>query len=299
MDNESWTIGSLLQWTTDYLRQHGSETARLDAEVLLAEAHGCRRIDLYTAYEEIAHEPTRVAYRELVQRRAEGAPVAYLVGRREFYSHIFRVTPDVLIPRPETEFVLVALLDLVKQRETDAGIVRIVDVGTGSGVLAICAALHIPNSQVTAIDISPAALEIARTNAAEHHVDERIEFREGDLLSNLPTDHAIDYIISNPPYVRSSEWESLAPDIRDYEPRVALLAGDKGTEIIARLVAESSKRLNPDGWLILEVSPVIVDDVSAIITREPGFSPPRIVKDLSHQPRVVMTQRQKPADRQS
>ena len=114
LTDAQWTIGSLLRWTTDYLRQHGSITPRLDAEVLLAEVHGCQRINLYIAYEELASDETRVAYRELVRRRAEGTPVAYLVGRREFYSHQFRVTPDVLIPRPETEFVLVALLDLVK-----------------------------------------------------------------------------------------------------------------------------------------------------------------------------------------
>ena len=298
MDNEPWTIGSLLQWTTDFLRRHGSEAPRLDAEVLLAEAHACRRIDLYTAYEGIAPESTRVAYRELVRQRAKGAPVAYLVGRREFYSHVFRVTPDVLIPRPETEFVLVALLDLVKQRESDSAAVRIVDVGTGSGVLAICAALHIPNSQIIAIDISPAALEVARANAAELGVAERIEFREGNLLSIFPANQAIDFVISNPPYVRSSEWEFLAPDIRNYEPRVALIAGDKGTEIIVRLVAESSERLRHDGWLIMEVSPFIVDDVVSIISDDPALAPPRTVKDLRQQPRVVMTRRQVPSDRQ-
>ena len=150
--------------------------------MLLAEVHGCQRINLYIAYEELASDETRVAYRELVRRRAEGTPVAYLVGRREFYSHQFRVTPDVLIPRPETEFVLVALLDLVKQLEGRP--IEVVDVGTGSGILAICAALHIPDCRVTAVDISPASLHVARTNAASQKVEDRMEFVEGDLLSS-------------------------------------------------------------------------------------------------------------------
>src|SRR6185503_13086817 len=132
---EAWTIGRLLQWTTDYLKKHGADSPRLDAEVLLAEARGCQRIQLYTAFEEQPAEEVRTAFRELVRRRAEGMPVAYLVGRREFYSLSFQVTPDVLIPRPETEFLLISLLDLAAGKPDES----IVDVGTGSGILAVCA----------------------------------------------------------------------------------------------------------------------------------------------------------------
>src|SRR5215213_3710659 len=176
--DEPWTVGRLLKWTVDYLAKHGAENPRLDAEVLLAHARNCRRIDLYTAFGEVANEETRTAFRELVKRRAAGMPVAYLVGHREFYSLDFEVNPDVLIPRPETESLVVALLDSVKQRATAGTTVTIADVGTGSGILAICAAKFVPTAQVTAIDISPAALAVAKRNAERHKVADRITFVE-------------------------------------------------------------------------------------------------------------------------
>src|SRR4029079_17971183 len=198
--DQPWTIGRLLSWTVDYLGKHGAENPRLDAEVLLAEARGCRRIDLYAAYGEVASEETRTAFRELVRRRAEGTPVAYLVGRREFYSLDFEVNSDVLIPRPETELLVVALLDRVKKQGAGGwGLgtgdpasapvsspqspvpLQIADVGTGSGILAICAAKYVPNSRVTAIDISPAALAVARRNAERHGVADRITFVAGNI----------------------------------------------------------------------------------------------------------------------
>ena len=292
MDNSDWTIGNLLAWTTGYLERNGSESPRLDAEVLLAEASGCRRIELYTAFQNTAAEPTRVAYRELVRQRAAGTPVAYLVGHREFYSHSFRVTPDVLIPRPETEFVLVALLDLVKQHRQENGPLEILDVGTGSGILAVCAALHVPDSQITAVDVSPTALNIARLNAEDHGVEERVDLIEGDLFSSLRTGHRFDYIISNPPYIRESEWDNLAPDVREHEPRQALLAGKRGTELIHRLIDEGVKHLKPQGWLITEISPMIADEVLALFEEHPAFGEPRTVKDLIHHPRVVLAARQ-------
>ncbi len=178
-----WTVGRLLQWTADYLKSHGSESPRLDAEVLLAKVLGCQRIQLYTAFDNEPSEEVRAAFRELVRRRAEGAPVAYLVGHREFYSLDFRVTPDVLIPRPETELLVIALLDLAKTRPV-GGKLTIADVGTGSGIIAVCAAKHLPGCRVTAIDTSPAALEVAKSNAEKHGVLGRIEFIQSDLFAD-------------------------------------------------------------------------------------------------------------------
>ena len=149
-ETDDWTIGRLLQWTTDYLKRQAADTPRLDAELLLAEARSCRRIDLYAAFDQVVPNRQRAAFRELVRRRAEGTPVAYLLGRREFYSLSFRVTPDVLIPRPETELVVVALLDRLRPRDGDDRRLDIADVGTGSGILAVCAARHVPRSHVTA-----------------------------------------------------------------------------------------------------------------------------------------------------
>src|SRR5437762_11217923 len=177
--SDSWTVLRLLTWTTDYLKSHGSDSPRLDAEVLLAHARGCERITLYTTFDEIVSEEVRGKFRELVKRRAEGVPVAYLVGKREFYSLSFRVTPDVLIPRPETEFVVVAALDALKGSEfrvqgSEAPLVA--DIGTGSGAIAVAIAKHAPGCRVIATDISPAALAIAKENAAAQGVAGRIEF---------------------------------------------------------------------------------------------------------------------------
>src|SRR5687767_7835820 len=163
--SEAWTVLRLLTWTTDYLKSHGSDSPRLDAEVLLAHARGCERIQLYTAFDEVVTDEVRAAFRDLVKRRAEGVPVAYLVGKREFYSLSFRVTPDVLIPRPETEFVVLAALDALKIPNPKSPIPNsplVADIGVGSGAIAIAIAKHAPDCRLIAIDISHTALEIAR-----------------------------------------------------------------------------------------------------------------------------------------
>jgi len=289
-ETDVWTIGRLLTWTTDYLSKHGADSPRLDAEVLLAEARGCQRIELYTAFAEEASDATRTAFRELVRRRAEGTPVAYLVGRKEFYALPFRVTPDVLIPRPETEFVLITLLDLVK-RDAPSREVRIADVGTGSGILAICAARHLPQARVTAIDISPAALQIARQNAEQHSVLARIELIEGDLFASVPADARFDFIVSNPPYVAESELAATAPDVREYEPRGALVAGPRGTEVIERLVPQASERLTPGGSLVMEISPMIAEAVQGIVRAETRLELGPVVKDLAGLARVVQARK--------
>ena len=284
---EPWTIGRLLLWTVDYLGRHGAENPRLDAEVLLAEARGCRRIDLYAAYGEVADEQVRTAFRELVRRRAAGTPVAYLVGKREFYALEFVVTPDVLIPRPETELLVVALLDHVKQRPASDAAIEIADVGTGSGVLAVCAAKYVPQSRVTAIDISPAALAVARRNAERHAVAERIEFVEANLLSAEPAEPRFDYIVSNPPYVSTSEMAELSADIREQEPHVALHAGEHGIDVVAPLIEQAAARLKPGGALLVEVSPMIAAQVEQLVRDQPLFELEPTLRDLSGHPRVV------------
>lgn len=286
---EAWTIGRLLGWTTDFLKKRGADSPRLDAEVLLAHARGCQRIQLYTAFDEEPVEEVRVAFRELVRRRSEGTPVAYLVGRREFYSLSFHVTPDVLIPRPETEFLLIALLDLAKGR----GELKIADIGTGSGCVAVSAAKHLLQAHVTAIDISPAALVVARKNAAAHGVEGRIEFVESDLFAALPVEQRFDYIVSNPPYVTSAEIERLPREVKDHEPRLALDAGPQGTAVIERLLPQTAQRLAPGGWLLMEIGPAIESAVRALFgggNWELGATK----KDLAGLARVIAAKR-KPA----
>ena len=301
MAPELWTVGRLLQWTTDYLKGRGADSPRLDAEVLLAEALGCRRIELYTRFEEVPPEPPRAAFRDLVRRRAEGTPVAYLVGRREFYSLEFRVTPDVLIPRPETELLVMTTIDLAKgsgandppssNPQSPIPNPSIADIGTGSGVLAVCLAKHLPSCRVMAVDVSPTALSVAADNARRHGLTERIEFLESDLLSAVPEDRQFDFIVSNPPYVTTAEFDALAPDVKQFEPRGALVAGPCGTEVIERLLPQAAERLRPGGHLLLEISPMIHDAVVALLESDSHFSLGPTVKDLARLPRVVQAER--------
>lgn len=289
---EAWTIGSLLGWTTDYLKQHGSESPRLEAEVLLAHARGCGRVELYTGFEEQADEPLRTRYRELVKRRAEGTPVAYLVGHREFYSLDFLVSPDVLIPRPETEFLVIALLDQIKAAGAPERPLEVADVGTGSGIVAICVARHVPAARVTAIDISPPAVAAARANAERLEVAERIEFIESDLFSSVPDAQQFDFVASNPPYVAEAEFAELPPDVRAYEPRIALVAGPSGMSVIERLVDQAAQRLRGGGSLLLEISPMLQQRVESLLHDDDRFEPQPTVKDLASLPRVVRARRQ-------
>jgi release factor glutamine methyltransferase len=294
--SESWTVLRLLTWTTDFLKQRGSESPRLDAEVLLAAAKGCERIMLYTAFDEIVSEEIRTKFRELVKRRADGAPVAYLVGSREFYSLRLRVTPDVLIPRPETEFVVIAALDHLKRLNPSTPGSRsptplLADVGTGSGAIAVAIAKHAQHCRVTAIDLSPAALAVARENAVAHQVAERIEFVEGDLLAPLPHESRFAVIASNPPYVTDSEYAALVPQVKDHEPKLALVSGPQGTEVIERLIPQAAERLLPGGLLVIEVSPMIAARVVELFAADGRFEPATIVKDLAQQARVVQATR--------
>ncbi len=288
---DEWTIGRLLQWTTDYLKQHGSESPRLEAEVLLAHARGCQRIELYTSFEEPAGEALRTAFRELVRRRAEGMPVAYLVGHREFYSLDFRVTPDVLIPRPETEFLVLTLLDLIKARGPADGPIAVCDVGTGSGIVGITVAKHAPRVRVTAIDVSPAALAVARDNAQRLGVAERIEFVQGDLLSGIPAERKFDFIASNPPYVSTDEMAKLPREVRAYEPELALVAGPSGTSVIERLIPQAAERLVGGGSLLLEISPMLQQRIEALIASDARLELGPTVKDLAGLSRVVQARR--------
>ncbi len=292
--SETWTVGRLLTWTTDYLKKNGSTSPRLDAEVLLAHARNCERIELYTAFAEEPGEETRTAFREMVRRRAEGTPVAYLVGHKEFYSMAFEVNQDVLIPRGETEHVVVEALDRAKDlRQLDSTkALHIADVGTGSGAIAVTIAKHLPNCHVLAIDQSAAALEVAMRNAQRHRVSDRMDFVQSDLFSAVSGDSLFDLILSNPPYVSEAEFDKLPRNVRDYEPRDALVSGPLGTEVIARLLTQAGERLTLGGYFICELSPMIAGTVEKMIDLQ-KWNAPHMIKDLAGQSRVLSVQRQK------
>ncbi len=286
----AWTIGRLLTWTADFLKEKGADSPRLDAEVLLAHARGCQRIELYTTFEQEAPAELRESFRGLVRQRAEGTPVAYLVGYREFFSLTFEVTREVLIPRPETELMVVRALDLAKELPGN-GELRIADVGTGSGVLAICCAKHLPTCSVTALDISASALEVAGRNATKHDVADRIEFIHSDLFAQQAATPEFDLVLSNPPYVTSEEMATLDTNVRNYEPHLALDGGVQGTEVIERLIPQTLERLRPGGWLLMEVGPGNAQRVEQLLAAAAGITLRETISDLAGLPRVVQGQR--------
>lgn len=283
-DDAPWTIGRLLSWTTTYLADHGADSPRLEAEVLLAEARGCKRIELYTAFDETPPDDVRARFKSLVQRRAAGEPVAYLVGQREFYSMAFRVTPDVLIPRPETEQLVVTVLDRIKEKNAQA---TVIDIGTGSGAVAVAVAKQAPGARVTAVDVSPAALAIARQNAERHGVADRIAFIESDLFTAIETKARFDFVVSNPPYVTTDELAGLDATVRDHEPHLALDGGPQGTAVIQRLLAEAPGRLNEGGELLFEIGPTISERVARLVSEAPGLELVEVLKDLEQRERIV------------
>lgn len=278
-----WTIGGLLDWTAHFLAQKGMEFPRLDTEVLLSHAIGCRRIELYTRYEEEASAEARDRFRALVRRRLEGCPVAYLVGRKEFFALEFEVGPAVLIPRPETEFVVMECLRLARGMERP----RILDIGTGSGNIPVAVAHQNPRAQPTTVDLSAAALAVAQRNAARHGVAERIRFLEGDLFAPLPAGERFDFILSNPPYIAHDDIPALPIGVRQYEPHLALDGGPGGYAVLDRLLAEAGGFLEPGGYLILEIGAPQAEPVRQRLSRYPAFALEETVHDYSGHPRVL------------
>jgi len=287
MNADAWTVGRLLTWTTDWLAARGSDSPRLDAEVLLASVRGCQRIEIYTAFETVVDDAQRSRFRELVKRRGDGEPVAYLVGSREFFSLPFRVSPAVLVPRPETEGLVVRVLDICRPLAA----ARIVDVGTGSGAIAIALAKQLPAAAITATDTSADAIAVARDNATRHGFAGRIACLQCDLLDHPQAIGPWDVIVSNPPYVREDEFDSLPRDVRLYEPRAALVAGPTGVEVIQRLIATAAPKLVPGGWLILEIGPAVFAAAEALLASHGQFTRGPTLPDMAGLPRIVQAQR--------
>ena len=289
-EDRVWTVLELLRWTTGYFRRVGIETARVDAEVLLAHALETERLRLYVDYEKPVLAAERDRYRALVMRRAgDRVPVSQLLGEREFWSLTFRVSSDVLTPRPETETLVEAALGKVAAMEGDSGrAIRILDIGTGSGAIALSLASELPHAEITATDISEPALQIAAENADHLHTRERIRLLVGDLFSPVASER-FDVIVSNPPYVARSGAASLPPEL-SHEPEMALFAGVDGLDVIRRLVAEAGDHLSPEGWLLIELSPEQVDVVEQELLNA-GFVDLERHFDLARWPRVVGARR--------
>lgn len=276
--SETWTVLKVLQWTTGYLRQAGVENGRLDGELLLAAALGLDRVGLYLNYDRPMAPAELESFREFVKRRARREPLQYILGTAEFWSLPFKVTPAVLIPRADTEILVEEALKRAR------GASAILDVGTGSGAIAVAMAHELPEAQVVAIDCSPQALAVARNNAVLNGVDGRISLREGDLFALEPGEY--DLVLSNPPYIPAADIPALMPEVRDHEPRGALVGGDDGLEAYRALARQVPTLLKDKGWLLVEVG-IGQAEAVAILLETAGLTNIEVRADYAGISRVV------------
>jgi release factor glutamine methyltransferase len=273
----------LLRWTQGHFAEKGIESARLDAECLLAFALDVDRLRLYIDFEKPVEAAERAKFRELVKRRADDrVPVAQLTGRKEFWSLVFETTPDVLVPRPDTETLVAWYLDQVPDREAE---LAILDLGTGSGAIAVALASELPKARFTATDVSQAALDVARRNAARHGVADRFHFAAGDGFAAV-AGLRFDAVLANPPYVAERDAAALAPELR-HEPRGALFSGPDGTDLLRRLAADVPEHLAPGGRVAFEIGAGQADAVSAWLS-EAGLAEVAVRRDLGGLPRIVV-----------
>lgn len=283
-----WRIKDLLQWTTRYFFDRGISESRLEAEILLAHVLKKDRVYLYANYEAPVNTDERTIFKEYIKRRIKTEPIAYITGHKEFMSLDLIVTPEVLIPRPETELLVETAM--MEARNLDS--VRIVDVGTGSGAIAVSLAYYLKQAQVCATDISLPALEIARQNAGRHHVN--IDFQAGSLLESFlvsqpegPSDY-FDIIVANLPYVPETDREGLDPQVRDFEPHLALFAGEDGLDLYRQLIPQARMLMQEGAVLLFEIDPRQDALIPSIMQ---GFSEVRIINDAAGRARVVQARR--------
>ena len=283
-----WRVVDLLDWTTEYFQQHGIPNPRLDAEVLLGHLLEKSRLQLYLHFEMPVFQEHLTPFRELIRKRIERTPVSYLTNQKEFMSLDFYVDERVLIPRPETEQLVETVL-ATKVEDFQC----LLELGTGSGVIATSLAVHQPEWKIIATDISEPALAVARKNAETHACTAQIKFLSGDLfdpIEAIDTDEEtrFDWIVCNPPYIKNTERDTLSPDVRDYEPEVALFAGDDGLAVIRRLIVEAPRYLAPGGKLILEIGETQGDNVRVLLDAESAYCTYELLKDYAEKERVVL-----------
>ena len=288
MSNKIWRVVDLLDWTTRYFQQHSIPNPRLDAEVLLGHLLEKSRLQLYLHFEMPVFQEHLAPFRELIKKRIEHTPVSYLTNRKEFMALNFYVDERVLIPRPETEQLVETVLT-----EKNGDFQRLLELGTGSGVIATSLAVHQPEWDIIATDISEPALAVAQKNAEAHDRTAQIKFLSGDLFDPIkaidPTGEIqFDWIVCNPPYIKKTEWDTLSPDVRNYEPEIALFAGDDGLAVIRRLIAEAPEYLAPNGKLILEIGDTQADLVRRLIDAEPAYGTYEVLKDYAEKERIVL-----------
>jgi release factor glutamine methyltransferase len=282
---ESMTVGDAITWGAELLDESDAPilNSRADATLLLRSVLDIPHAELLAYRERPLITAQTEQFNARIQQRRTGKPIQYITGEQEFFGLTFRVTPDVLIPRPETEHLVEAAIARLQNHPAP----RIADVGTGSGCIAVALAHALPHAEIVALDISTAALATAKQNAARNRVAQRIHFFESDLLSAV-IEEQFDVIVSNPPYVSEKERKTLPVEVRDYEPAQALFAGPTGLEIYPRLIAQAAPLLAPDGWLLMEIGQGQRDAVASMLQ---AWQSVEFLSDLQSIPRVAIARK--------
>lgn len=284
MDKPVWTIMKIINWTKQYFAGKGVESPRLDAEVLLCAVLQCERITLYVDFERPLSDGELKTYREYVKRRAGGEPIAYILGEKAFMRNTFRVTPDTLIPRPETELLAESVINAAKVMQPE-GEVKILDIGTGSGAIIVSLLDYLPLAKGVGVDISAGALGVARENAEKIGVLPRLGLLRSDVFSRVPADKKFDIIVSNPPYIPAADIAGLVADVRR-EPRGALDGGRDGLDSYRRIAAEAAEHMASTALLAFEVG-IYQSDAVRELCMQAGFRATSVRRDYGNIERMV------------
>ncbi|MDY6856899.1 MAG: peptide chain release factor N(5)-glutamine methyltransferase [Thermodesulfobacteriota bacterium] len=292
MNNSIWTILRLLNWTTQYFDKNSIENPRLNAEVLLAHSLNTNRIGLYLNYDKPLKKSELKKYKELIRRRIKREPLQYITGVQEFWSLKLKVSKGVLIPRPETEVLIEEALRLIAQIQWCSKTIKILDLATGTGAIAIALAKELKEVSIVATDISDIAIKVAKENAKLHGVQKCITFLKGDMFHPLQENiEPFNLIVSNPPYIPRGDIKDLQPEIRGFEPKIALDGDKDGLRFYRRILPQIGKYLMNGGWLILEVGKGQAQKVTQLIEDSRRFHLTSIIKDFSGIERVVTAQK--------
>jgi release factor glutamine methyltransferase len=284
---QAWTIQKLLNWVTEYLTDKAVDSPRLSAELLLSHVMAMTRIELYTQFDQPVAKEQLDQLHDLVKRAGQHEPVAYLTGRTEFYSLELNVTGDCMIPRPETELLVQRAIEFLRTRD---GIQFVCDLCTGSGCIAVAIAKNFSNARLIATDVSAAALAVAAGNVEKHRLTERVTLLCGDLFEPIIPQVDVDkfdLIVCNPPYVSAAEYEGLDKNVKDYEPKLALLAGTDGLDVYRRICEQAARFLKPDAELMLEIGYAQGPAVTTLLEQTGVFAEIKIEKDPHDNDRVV------------
>jgi release factor glutamine methyltransferase len=286
--SKQWKLVELINWTADYLAQKGFNNSRLQAERLLAHVLKMARVGLYLNFDRPLNNDELAEFKSVLKRRLAHEPIQYIIGEIEFFSLAFKVAPGVLIPRPETEVLVEKAMELCQSKFSHLTKISILDVGTGSGCIAVSIAKNVSTASVVAVDISSSALQIAQENTVMHNVQDSIRFELLDALKPWPDTfhHFFDVVLCNPPYIKDDEFANLDAEIRLFEPEIALLGGQDGLDFYKKFAPHLTTLIKPGGRIFFEISPSLTTNIISIF-HSAGLINPEIYQDLSHKERIL------------